>query len=254
MTDDRKTSLRAWDFWAAIVLLFASLFFLLQTSAIPFFKADAAGVDSGKWYNSAALVPYVIFIALLFLSLGLLVIAIRDGGAARALKSCGLSLDREEVTRVGCIVIILTAYIGGLVPRVDFILSSALLIMALTFGFIDRRNDTRVVVGVFVVVPALYATLAHFDRAEWSKPHDDDWVALAAFLIMVIVMVGRALKLGQFNRIVWTTPIVAFLIPTILVTAMAFGFRQNVPNRGGLLFSQIEYHYYVDIRPWLQGQ
>jgi hypothetical protein len=44
-------------------------------------------------------------------------------------------------------------------------------------------------------------------------------------------------------------PVIAILAPVILVCAMAFGFRQNVPNRGGLIFSQIEYHYYVTLRP-----
>ncbi|MFG6604803.1 hypothetical protein, partial [Sulfitobacter sp. 1A09134] len=51
------------------------------------------------------------------------------------------------------------------------------------------------------------------------------------------------------SRIARSTPWIALLTPLILVTAMAFGFRQNVPNRGGLLFSQIEYHYYVTLRP-----
>ena len=41
----------------------------------------------------------------------------------------------------------------------------------------------------------------------------------------------------------------AVLVPLMLVLAMAFGFRQNVPNRSGLLFSQIEYHYYVTLKP-----
>ncbi len=47
----------------------------------------------------------------------------------------------------------------------------------------------------------------------------------------------------------WVIPAIAILAPLILVCAMAFGFRQNVPNRGGLIFKQIEYHYYVTLRP-----
>ena len=50
------------------------------------------------------------------------------------------------------------------------------------------------------------------------------------------------------------TPIVSVMAPLILVLAMAFGFRQNVPNRTGLLFSKIEYHYYVTVRPLWRGK
>lgn len=45
------------------------------------------------------------------------------------------------------------------------------------------------------------------------------------------------------------TPVIAVAAPLILVCAMAFGFRQNVPARGGLIFKQIEYHWYVTLKP-----
>jgi len=64
------------------------------------------------------------------------------------------------------------------------------------------------------------------------------WLALTAWML-------RAVK----SRIARATPWIAALAPLILICAMAFGFRQNIPNRGGLLFSQIEYHYYVTLRP-----
>jgi hypothetical protein len=51
------------------------------------------------------------------------------------------------------------------------------------------------------------------------------------------------------GRVARATPWIAVLAPLVLICAMAFGFRQNIPNRGGLLFSQIEYHYYVTLRP-----
>ena len=44
-------------------------------------------------------------------------------------------------------------------------------------------------------------------------------------------------------------PVIAVVAPLILILAMAYGFRQNVPNRGGLIFKQIEYQYFVNIKP-----
>ena len=77
-----------------------------------------------------------------------------------------------------------------------------------------------------------------------NKPHDDDWLVMAAWVLLTLWMFAH-----DRSRIARATPWVAVLTPLILVTAMAFGFRQNVPNRGGLLFSKIEYHYYVTLRP-----
>ena len=88
MRDDEKQALRVRDFWTALVLIGLSLFFLWRTSRLPFFKASAAGV-SAEWFNSAALVPYGIFAALLGLGLSLLAIAVRDGGAPRLLRRGG---------------------------------------------------------------------------------------------------------------------------------------------------------------------
>ena len=83
MTEDEIAELRARDFWAGLVLLVLSVFFIWRTFDIPLFGGNRAGVSTASWYNSAAIVPLGIFCALLVLSVVLLVIAIRAGGAAR---------------------------------------------------------------------------------------------------------------------------------------------------------------------------
>ncbi len=251
---NEKTLLRARDFWTSIVLMVISLFFLLKTAEIPFWAAQSAGVDAGGWYNSAALVPYGIFIAIFVLALCLLVVSIQDGGAKHALSLVGLGYSNQEALRLGCISIILFFYIFGLVPRVDFILSSALMITALIWGFHRGQRFCMVVSACTVAVVSLYAMLAHFPRSQWAKPHDDDWLTLVAFIGLTFFMFVRGRKNGELDRIAKITPIISILVPLILVLAMAFGFRQNVPNRTGLVFSKIEYHYYVSLRPLWQGK
>ncbi|MEM9330349.1 MAG: hypothetical protein AAGA53_03420 [Pseudomonadota bacterium] len=249
---DEKTILRVRDFWTSIVLMMISVFFLYKTADIPFLNTRVAGVDSADWYNSAALVPYFIFGCMFILSLILMGVAIHAGGARLALKKAGIGYSRSELIRTGCVILILFSYIVGLVPRVDFIACSALLITALIWGFHGRSTRIMVLCAIVVFLAALYALVMHFPRAQWAKPHDDDWVAVGAFLALTLTMFSVEGWKGNLSRIVKITPVIAVLAPLILVLAMAFGFRQNVPNRTGLLFSKLEYHYYVTVRPMWQ--
>ncbi|MGB5864343.1 MAG: hypothetical protein WBG95_08575 [Sulfitobacter sp.] len=236
--------LRARDFWAALALIAASVFFLWRTSYIPLFGGNRAGVSGANWYNSAAIVPLGVFSALLVLALVLLVISVRAGGARTALSAVGIGWNRSEAIRFGTIGVIIGLYIIGLVPRVDFILCSGLVITALIYGFHTGNPRRMVTAAAAVAVPALYALIMHLPQSQWAKPHDDDALTLLIWIVLSVVAWR-----GPRDAVARATPLIAVIVPVVLVCAMAFGFRQNVPNRSGLIFSQIEYQYYVNIRP-----
>lgn len=242
--DEDNEILRARDFWGALVLMGLSVFFLWKTLDIPLWGGNRAGVNAAAWYNSAAIVPLGIFSALLALSFLLLVMAVRAGGAGRALSAVGIGWNADEALRFVTIAVILFFYIAALVPRVDFILSSGLLITALTFGYHGGIRARMLLSATVMAASGTYALVAHFPRSEWAA-HDDDWLTLIVWAALTIWMLIRA----RGDRVLKIAPIIAVIAPTVLVCAMAFGFRQNVPNRGGLIFKQIEYHYYVTIRP-----
>ncbi len=245
MVEQDKAILRARDFWGALTLIAVSIFFLWRTTFIPMWGQNNAGVAGINWYESAAIVPLGIFTALLVLGVVLLGVAIREGGAQHALTSAGIGWDRDEAVRFSSIAVTLAFYIFGLVPRVDFVLCSGLLITALIWGFHAGRTAQMMIAAAIVVVPATYALIVHYPQAEWGKPHDDDWLTLAAWVLLTVWGLWRGPRDAVAKATIW----IAVLAPLILVCAMAFGFRQNVPNRGGLIFSQIEYHYYVTLRP-----
>lgn len=243
-TADDKLVLRARDFWASLSLMALSCFFLWRTSHIPLFGENRAGVSGSDWYNSAAIVPFGIFGAMLVLSICLMVIAIRAGGAKPALTAVGIGWNRAEAFRFATIGIILFFYIAGLVPRVDFVLCSGLLITSLIYGYYGGNTRRMALAAGVVAAAGAYAMLRHLARSEWGA-HDDDWVTLALW----IGLTGWILVTARHDPIARVIPLIAIIAPLILVSAMAFGFRQNVPNRGGLLFKQIEYHYYVTLKP-----
>ncbi|WP_457939783.1 hypothetical protein [Mesorhizobium sp. 10J20-29] len=252
-----KARLRRQDFWTSIALIAASIFFLAKTAQIPFFKADAAGVEAGKWYNSAALVPYGIFAGILVLAIALLVTAIRQGGLPQRGLPAAVAAWATSMagTRMLAAAAIMLAYIFALVPRVDFVIASALVVCALIYGFHETRGRATAIALISVGIPSGYALIANFPQSAWSVPHDDDWVTLAFFILLSIVMMFEVRSAnGRIGGYLRAAPAIAFLVPLLLVIAMAFGFRQNVPNRTGLIFKQIEYHYYVTLKPWLAGK
>jgi hypothetical protein len=155
--------------------------------------------------------------------------------------------------KVAAIAVILLAYIFALVPRVDFVLASALTITALIYGFHEGRARPILLSTAAVAGAGLYALLLHLPQAEWGAA-GDDWVALGLWIALSVAAVAetRAHR-GRWSPTVLAAPLVGFLVPLALVSAMAFGFRQNVPARTGLLFGVIEHHYYVTLRPWLAG-
>lgn len=243
--EDRQTAiLRARDFWGALTMIGLSLFFLWRTTDIPLWGGNRAGVSTAAWYNSAAVVPLGIFAGLLVLSIVLLVISVRSGVARAALTAIGVGWNKDEAWRFVTIGVILFFYVAGLVPRVDFILCSGLLITALTFGYHKGRNGRMAASAAAVAICGVYAMVRHLPQSEWSA-HDDDWLTLTIWVGLTLVILMRA----RGDKVLRVVPVIAIVAPTLLVCAMAFGFRQNVPNRGGLLFKQIEYHYFVTIRP-----
>ena len=248
MNEEDRAVLRARDFVSSLLLIALSVFFLWRTSKIPLWGDNRAGVSDLEWFSSAAIVPLGIFVALLVLSVVLLVISIREGGAQRALSVAGIGWNAAEARRFGTIGIILFFYIAALVPRVDFLISSALLITALIHGFHGGIGRRMWLAAAAVAIPGLYALLAHFPRAEWLA-HDDDWIALAVWLTFT----GYVLWSRRNEPFRLAIPVIAVVAPLMLILAMAYGFRQNVPNRGGLIFKQIEYQYFVNIKPlWSQ--
>ncbi|MEM6758768.1 MAG: hypothetical protein AAF601_04755 [Pseudomonadota bacterium] len=244
MDNEDKAVLRARDFVSSLVLMAVSVFFLWRTSFITLWGQNRAGVRDLEWFSSAAIVPLGIFTALLLLSIALLVKSIQDGGAERALGAAGIGWNPVEARRFGTIAVILFFYIAALVPRVDFLISSALLISTLIHGFHGGHGRRMWLAAAVITAPGLYALIAHFPRAEWNA-HSDDWVALTVYVLFTLYVIWR--RRAEPLRV--AIPVIAIVAPLLLILAMAYGFRQNVPARGGLIFKQIEYQYFVNIRP-----
>ncbi|MBX2804862.1 MAG: hypothetical protein KTR19_02725 [Hyphomicrobiales bacterium] len=244
MSDDDKRILRARDFWGSIVLILTSVFFLIETRTIPLFEGSSAGVSGIQWYDSAAIVPLCIFTSLLLLGCLLLGISIRAGGAEQALSAVGLGWDRFEAIRFSTIMVCLSAYIFGLVPRVDFIIASALLLSCLIWGYTSGSTKRMGLVAAIMALAATQALAFNASQALWSR-YNDDYFTLAVWGALVIFMLAT----DGARRMTRAVPVISVIVPLFLIMAMAFGFRQNVPARTGLLFKQIEYHWFVTLKP-----
>ena len=128
--------------------------------------------------------------------------------------------------------------------RVDFFFGRGLLLTALIFGYNGGHRWRAVFSAGMVALPALYAAMFYLPQSSWSG-HADDWTTLGFW----VALTAAVLFAGRREMVSRIIPLIAIAAPLILVCAMAFGFRQNVPARTGLVFKQIEYHYYVTLRP-----
>ena len=238
---DETLTLRRRDFWTALFLMALSLFFLWQTLEIPFGNTNNAGIDRIRWYDSAAVVPFALFCALFVLGAVLLVIAIRAGALSGRAR---IGWNGAEALRFVTIGICLLAYIGALVPRVDFILASALLIACLIHGYHGGHPARMRLAAGVMGLAGVFSFAVYPAQADW-RALGDDWLVLVLLVVLLVwTQVG-----AKGDKVARAIPWVALLAPTLLICAMAFGFRQNVPARTGLIFGQIEYHYYVTLRP-----
>ncbi len=195
---DPVPTLRKADFWTSLVLLVLATGMLLKTLTYPL-EGSFAGVRN-VWYVSPALFPLIVAGMLILLSGFLLVHAIRSGGAAAALSDLrGGALERlwafsGEFWIVGGI---LAGYIYVLIPRIDFVAGTTLLLFTLVAAYhLGHGAAARRALSIYAaaVVLVALATLAGFQPAPRSTAawlRDALVWAVTAFSIVAVRVAVR---------------------------------------------------------------
>jgi hypothetical protein len=159
---DPVPTLRKADFWTSLVLLAVATGMLLETLTYPL-EGSFAGIRN-VWYVSPALFPLMVGGMLILLSGLLLVHAIRSGGAAAALADLrGDAFARfwaysGEFWIVGGV---LAGYIYGLIPRIDFVAGTTLLLFTLVAAYhLGHGSAARRALSVYAAAVALVVLTA----------------------------------------------------------------------------------------------
>ena len=234
---DRVPPLRKADFWTSLVLLALAAGMLVETLSYPL-EGSYAGVRNA-WYVSPALLPLIIAGTLILLSGLLLANAVRSGGAAAALAD----LPHASATRIFAATAdfwiiggILAGYIYGLLPRVDFVAATTLMLFTLVAIYdMDASSVARRALAVFVITSLAVAALALVGwrpGAQSAAAYARDaavWAAVAISIGSVWFAARRdATARLRFSRCVW----LSILTPLIASVIFKYGLLVPLPTEG----------------------
>lgn len=187
---DDSIRMRKADFWTSLIFFGIAAGMIGSAMTMPL-KESFAGVQNA-WYVSPALLPLMIAGGLLILATALLRNAVRTGGARAALESFGKWADTDGIARgrMFTAIAIMAGYVYGLIPRVDYVIGTALFLQVFIAAFyVGRKEIVRLQIATFLVVvaPAFLADLLGLYPSPGTPPR------FALDLTVLLVTVGLAL-------------------------------------------------------------
>jgi hypothetical protein len=236
---DPTLQMRKADFWTSLVFFAIALGMIGSGLGMPL-KESFAGVQNA-WYVSPALLPLALAGCLLILAAALLANAVRTGGAAAALAALrGRSAaDRTPGVRMLAAVLILAGYVYGLIPRVDYLVATALFLLVFIGGFYLGRPDImRLLTAGFLglAVPACLADLL----GRYPPPGSAGRSLLdgAALLLFVGLSLATRLAVGEdaaARRRLAITVTVSLAVSLLTSVAFKFGLLVPLPAEGAVI-------------------
>ena len=231
--------LRRADFVTSLLLLGFGLWTLLEAFKMP--MRDTFGGVQNVWYVSPALFPLIISIGVLLLGTVLLRHSIRSGGAAALVRALGhlSDTDREPLVRFAGILLGLISFVYLYIPRVDFFLSTILMLFFfITAYYLDDHSILKRLIVLYcggcVLFIVLFATplAASLNR---SFAYSTDIIALLFFISMVL-FARRATRGRTDQRArIRLALIVTFVTPLILIPVFRYLLRVQMPREGGII-------------------
>ena len=233
---DDLLRMRRADFWTSLIFFGIAAGMIGSAMTMPL-KESFAGVQNA-WYVSPALLPLMIAGGLLILATTLLCNAIRTGGAAAALASLGrwAEASRDATVRMLVSIAIIAGYVFGLIPRVDYVIATALFLQVFIAAFyVGRKEIMRLQTASFLllVAPAFLADLLGVYPSPGTAPR------YALDLIVLLIAFGLGLvtwrrlapdPIGRRRFAITTT--VSIVVALLTSVSFKFGLLVPLPAEG----------------------
>jgi uncharacterized membrane protein YhaH (DUF805 family) len=233
---DDLLRMRRADFWTSLIFFGIAAGMIGSAMTMPL-KESFAGVQNA-WYVSPALLPLMIAAGLLILATTLLCNAIRTGGAAAALASLGrwAEASRDATVRMLVSIAIIAGYVFGLIPRVDYVIATALFLQVFIAAFyVGRKEIMRLQTASFLllVAPAFLADLLGVYPSPGTAPR------YALDLIVLLIAFGLGLvtwrrlapdPIGRRRFAITTT--VSIVVALLTSVSFKFGLLVPLPAEG----------------------
>jgi len=228
---DDSIRMRRADFWTSLIFFGIAAGMIGSAMTMPL-KDSCAGVQNA-WYVSPALLPLLIAGGLLILATTLLCNAIRTGGARAALTSLGkwAEAGTEATARMLVSIVIIAGYVYGLIPRVDYVIATALFLQVFIAAFYVGRKDVmrlQTTVYLLVAIPAVLADLFGLYPQPGTTPRYALDLAVLLIMAWLGVVTWRRLVPDPIGRRRFAITI-AVSITVALLTSVSFKFGLLVP-------------------------
>lgn len=238
ISEDQRRRLREKDFWTSLILFGFSTAMLIGGLQMP--MSESYGGVRNAWYVSPALLPLIVAGGLILLSAALLANAIRSGGARRTLTKVRLRPNAPTAAqrRAFLAALLIAAYVYALLPRVDFVVATALFLLAFIGGFYpdNGRIARPLVIGflVFALATGVAGILGFRPVRGEAAGLVVDGAGLLLFVILAIAA-SRQVREGSDQGRVRTTVIVAIAVPLILGPIFKFALLVPLPTEGAII-------------------
>ena len=235
MNDSDQGRLRRADLRTGLGLMVFAVAMLGVTLTFPI--TDSFGGVRNVWYVSPALLPLLIGGSILLLA-GLLVAkSARELGWDGVRQTLHPALPDVSPRGLRLLMILgsICCYVYVLVPRVDFTVATALLLMTFISAFhLDREAS---VLRNLVAVIAIGCAVAAISAVAGADSHDlaVDGVGLAGLAAIAWVNRAAVRRKGLPLRYWWQTLIVSLSAPLILALLFRYGLLVPLPHEGTIL-------------------
>jgi putative tricarboxylic transport membrane protein len=233
---DDLLRMRRADFWTSLIFFGIAAGMIGSAMTMPL-KESFAGVQNA-WYVSPALFPLMIAGGLVILATTLLRNAIRTGGACAALASVGGWVEAsEDATARMCVAIaIIAGYVYGFIPRVDYVIATALFLQVFIAAFYVGRKEVmrlQTAVYLFVAIPAFLTDLLGFYPQPGTPLRNG--VDLSILLIMVGLGIATWRRVAADAVLRWrlaTSIVVSIVVALLTSVSFKFGLLVPLPAEG----------------------
>jgi hypothetical protein len=240
-----RENLRKGDIVAGILLICMGIAAIFGASQMPI-QASYGGVDN-RWYVSPALFPFIISFFIVVLGVISLGNAIRELGREKLKEMARILVQRlstreklePKVFRIIGVMLLLLFYVYLFIPRVDFFLSSFLMLTTfITAYYYDVDALTRKLMRFYLFGAlgfTLYFLVGLGNIVNGLFVHGTDVLALLFIIVFIIysrVLAGGDAGLKRRFRISLTT---GLLVPLLLCPIFKYALLIPLPEEGGII-------------------
>lgn len=247
-----KAKLRGLDIVSGLVFVLFALFGFFETFQMP--MTETYGGVSNVWYVSPALFPLFVNSGILILGAGLVLFAVREGGAAYLKASYAEFLTRkftgiaDQHQKFAALLVFFCGQIYVFMPTIDFYLSMVLFITVFisAFYFEDMRLLRRMSVlylGItaFVLVLRLTGGVAYLEEEVFE--YAADLFVLVFLLFTTAFLIVYCKGDPENKRKSRTVLLIAYLAPLVLILLFKFILLIPMPHEGGFIEMMSELSY-----------